>query len=313
VEIERGEVDAIEIRSGGVEEAGQAPGPRDDDIAGIVEVTSNSPESTCEQLGTTLGLNVGGLLAPDQFLWVSSERVLLAVNPSEQVVTERKEKNHKCGIFVRNEDVGGVLEEVERLEHVGERNPCEISEHEHKSKLLGDDIHGSKDGLFVVIVISDVPEMESAHQDHRQRKLAKLFVLLSGNAEVQEDPQDQTRTSLAKQLEVESSNSGVTGKTHPKVVEKVSAHTLLFSLHYSVDLEQEGEHEGPDNNDGDHWAIVIIEDGEGEAKVPQNGDKGNSDPPCQPAIEPVLQSEPTREWASKDFLSRQEVLEESLE
>jgi hypothetical protein len=41
------------------------------------------------------------------------------------------------------------------------------------TKLLSDDIHGGEDGFFVVIVISDVPKMESAHQYHRQRNLSK--------------------------------------------------------------------------------------------------------------------------------------------
>ena len=48
----------------------------------------------------------------------------------------------------------------------------------------------------------------------------------------------------------------------------------------------------------DHRAIVVVEDGQWEPKVPQDRDEADSDPPCQPPIEPVLQSKATGQWAS---------------
>lgn len=87
---------------------------------------------------------------------------------------------------------------------MNERNTNVREVEEDTTELLSDNVHCGEDGLFVVVVVHDVPEVEGANQDHGPGEVSELFVLLGGNAEVQEDPQDQTGASLAEQLKVEA-------------------------------------------------------------------------------------------------------------
>lgn len=73
----------------------------------------------------------------------------------------------------------------------------------------------------MVVVVSDVPEVERAYQNHGcghlqqvrvrinaiiiwTQYLSEELVLLGSNAEVHQHPQDQSRASLAEQLKVEA-------------------------------------------------------------------------------------------------------------
>lgn len=58
----------------------------------------------------------------------------------------------------------------------------------------------------MVVVVSNVPEVEEANQEHGQGDVSVLLVLLGSNAEVQENPQDQSRTGLAEKLKIETAN-----------------------------------------------------------------------------------------------------------
>ena len=62
-----------------------------------------------------------------------------------------------------------MLDQIERLDGVGERHPDEVAPAQHPAEVLVLDVPRREDRFLVEVVIGDVPEVERAHEDHRQR------------------------------------------------------------------------------------------------------------------------------------------------
>lgn len=138
------------------------------------------------------------------------------------------------------------------------------------TKLLSDDVHSSKNGLLVVIIVSNVPEVECAHKNHGKRNLENikssphnceptspkswycLAAMLKFNNTHKMRPGRASQNNFKSKLKVVKfthtaqanirSNSRVAGKSHPIIIREPSAHALLLILQACLNHQQESEH-----------------------------------------------------------------------
>ncbi|EGG14670.1 PHD zinc finger-containing protein [Cavenderia fasciculata] len=163
-------------------------------------------------------------------------------------------------------------------------------------------------------LVGNVPKVEGTDEHGRDGDESVELELLGGDREVHEYPEDETWTSFTEELEIKGTDTWVTSKTHPVVVEEVARHTLFFALEDGLDLEEEGEDERPEVDDGEHWTIVVVEDGWlDQTSVRDDDGEDDGDPPRGPTVEDVWETLATWEWGAEDTTTWDKVLEGGLE
>mmetsp|Transcript_31262 Transcript_31262/g.58285 ORF Transcript_31262/g.58285 Transcript_31262/m.58285 type:complete len:275 (+) Transcript_31262:79-903(+) len=195
------EVDGVEVRDDVVEPARQTPRPSHDPVAEVVDVPRNSPPPAYQELGSTLG-GQGLEVRHGRIVGVRPELVLLPVRASEDGETDDLDSDdphdRKSAEVARLE-----FGDVPCLQGVGERNPGEVAEDEHKPEAIRGDVHSGEDGLFEPQRVHDVDQLEDVDEPHRVRDLPLFLVLCQGTAGVDHSPSDEPWSELAELLEVE--------------------------------------------------------------------------------------------------------------
>jgi hypothetical protein len=102
--------------------------------------------------------------------------------------------------------------EVTGLEVINERNPGQVSNREHEAKAIRGDIHGGEESRLVVEAICNIPKLESKDEPHGICDILKTTTadsLFACHADVDEHPEDETRTQFIEGLEIKRANRGI--------------------------------------------------------------------------------------------------------
>jgi hypothetical protein len=187
------------------ERGGQNVGPAHEPIAEVVDVTCHAPPSRDEKTRTSLGLDV--LEVRDAgVLRVGAEAVLFVVHGAEDVVAETLDGEN--GNNALDAEVDGVHRKVTRLDGVCEGHPYEITERQHHTEAVLDDVHGGQNGGFHEQRIERVHCLGNGNQDDGVSDTAKVAVLLHDEGNIDDDPAEHARAQLAPRLDVDYAEDG---------------------------------------------------------------------------------------------------------
>lgn len=75
--------------------------------------------------------------------------------------------------------------------------------------LTSSNVHGGQDGLFVPERINDIPRLKELDKTHGVGEVSKIVPLFSSQTVVENQPSNQSRTKLGKELDVKAFNARV--------------------------------------------------------------------------------------------------------
>mmetsp|Transcript_8209 Transcript_8209/g.29984 ORF Transcript_8209/g.29984 Transcript_8209/m.29984 type:complete len:364 (-) Transcript_8209:421-1512(-) len=265
------EINDVKIRHDVAEPARQAPRPRHEPIAEVVDVPRHAPPPGDQQTRAARGREVLQVLHR-RVVRVLAETILLPVAAAEHDVSDDLDRHDEAHEPRLERDV--VLEDVSRLERVRERHPHEVAEREHESEAVRGDVHGRENGGLEPQRVEDVYPLERAHERHRGGDASGVQELLMREPEVEEEPTDQARGELAKDFQVESAAQKTRVQLSPdeKVVQRVPAVAALgeelLLADERPDVQREGERERERDARGEQRREIRVHPSEMQSPAP---------------------------------------------
>mmetsp|Transcript_5638 Transcript_5638/g.23129 ORF Transcript_5638/g.23129 Transcript_5638/m.23129 type:complete len:219 (-) Transcript_5638:733-1389(-) len=157
------EVDDVKVWHHVRKPAREAPGPRHEPVAQVVDVPRDAPPPAGDKPGAPLRGQVRQVRHP-RVVRVVAEPVLLEVAPAEDGVPESLDAEDERQKLRGQRH--GTLQDVPRLQRVRERHPHEVAEHQHEPEPVGGDVHGGQDGGLEPEGIRHVERLKRAHEAH---------------------------------------------------------------------------------------------------------------------------------------------------
>jgi hypothetical protein len=134
--------------------------------------------------------------------------ILLMVGATEDPVTQSMEDEN--GSRPGGAKFDRMPSKILCLQTVDEGNPEKVSDGKHESEPVRGNIHCAEEIWLEVERIGNIPELEEKDETHRVGdKGTTTNGLLAGHADVDEYPEDHTRSKLVEALDVEPANGGI--------------------------------------------------------------------------------------------------------
>ena len=187
------------------ERSGEDVRPAHEPVAEVVDVSCSTPPARHKKTRTSSGLDVLEVLDA-RILRVGAETILLVVDGTEDVVANAL--NGKNGDNTLEAEVDRVNGKVASLQTVCKRNPNKVTERQHHTEAVSDQINGGKDRGLHVQGIEGVDGLRNSDKNDRVSDAAVVAVLLHDEGKIHDDPAEHTWAQLAPGLDIDLSEDG---------------------------------------------------------------------------------------------------------